>query len=120
VALIAVTSLFSWTVLAADLAQTPAHRRLHFRAPLAQSPEPATRPAALDDDPRVIRWSQTFFWAIVLLFVFLIAAWVIVRFSLRFRRYVLGGHSPPTPDSDVWKMHKLPEEPDDDAPPPRN
>lgn len=58
----------------------------------------------------LLRWRQTFFWGIVLLIVFMISAGVIIRFSIRYRRYLLSGKKEkPTPTEDVWKMHKLPD-----------
>lgn len=67
-----------------------------------------SRPADLAHDPRMIRWQQTIFWSAVVLLVFLIAAWAILRFSVRFRSYVLRDKSPPTPSDDVWSMHRVP------------
>ncbi len=48
---------------------------------------------------------------IVVLFTSLIA---LLRISRNFRRHFLGEHVKPTPTSDVWKMHRVPDVPPDD------
>lgn len=82
-------------------------------------------PVSTRRQTELLRWRQTFFWGIVLLIIFLISAGVIIRFSLRYRKYLLSGKSAPTPTEDVWKMHKVPkdeldepgpDEPGDDKP----
>lgn len=70
--------------------------------------EPA--PVSTRRQTELLRWRQTFFWGVVLLIIFLISAGVIIRFSLRYRKYLLSGKSAPTPTEDVWKMHKVPTE----------
>jgi hypothetical protein len=68
------------------------------------------QPVSTRRQTELLRWRQTFFWGVVLLIVFMISAGVIIRFSIRYRRYLLSGKkSRPTPTEDVWKMHKLPE-----------
>ncbi|HKQ50163.1 MAG TPA: hypothetical protein VJZ71_18960 [Phycisphaerae bacterium] len=72
--------------------------------------EAASQPAsALSGDERLLHWRQVFFWAAVLLLIFFIAAWVIIRFSLRYRAYLFREKPPPTPSEDVWRMHRVPE-----------
>jgi hypothetical protein len=69
---------------------------------------------------RLLHWRQTFFWAIVLVLIFFLAALVIIRFTLRYRAYLFRERQKPTPSEDVWKMHRLPEDeagPRDEAPP---
>ncbi len=56
---------------------------------------------------------MTFFWAIVVVLIFIIAALVIIRFTLRYRAYLFREKLPPTPSEDVWKMHRLPEDDED-------
>lgn len=72
--------------------------------------------ASLEDDPRMAHWRLVFFWSLVILLIFLVAALVIVRFSERYKAYLLRKRRPPTPSDDVWKMHKLPREMDIDLP----
>jgi len=84
----------------------------------AQSPVATSRPADLAHDPRMVLWRQTFFWAVVLFIVFVVAILAILRFTTRFRSYVLRNASSPTSSEDVWAMHKMPEkfEFDDEGP----
>ena len=70
----------------------------------------ASQPVSTRRETDLLRWRQTFFWGVVLLIVFVISAAVIIRFSIRYRRYLLSGKKArPTPTEDVWKMHKLPD-----------
>lgn len=70
----------------------------------------ASQPVSTRRQTELLRWRQTFFWGVVLLIVFVISAGVIIRFSIRYRRYLLSGRKArPTPTEDVWKMHKLPD-----------
>src|SRR5262249_37968666 len=71
------------------------------------------------------RLRQALALTIIMLVIFLFAAITIVRFSRRYRRYLGTRKSPPTPNADVWSMHKVPEsldpsaaEDDPDAPDP--
>ena len=70
----------------------------------------ASQPVSARRETELLRWRQTFFWGVVLLIVFVISAGVIIRFSIRYRRYLLSGKKArPTPTEDVWKMHKPPD-----------
>ena len=82
------------------------------------SSHPASGAAELSRDPRMVLWRQTFFWAVILLFIFVVAAGAIIRFTQRFRSVILSGPASPTPSEDVWSMHKAPErlEFEDDEP----
>lgn len=71
------------------------------------SSQPTT---SFSEDQRLLHWRQVFFWSVVLLLIFFIAAWVIIRFSLRYRAYIFREKPPPTPSEDVWRMHRLPED----------
>lgn len=77
---------------------------------IAASSQPAatSAPVSIARDQRVTRWRLVCFWGLVLLFVFMIAAGVIIRFSERFKAYLLRGGRTVTPTEDVWSMHKLP------------
>jgi len=55
-------------------------------------------------------------WAGVILLTFLVASFAIHRFSKRYRAMLLRKPAPPTASDDVWKMHRLPESPDDSTP----
>lgn len=73
-----------------------------------------TRPMELARDQRMVTWRIIFFWSIVLLIVFVVGAGVIIRFSERFKSFIIRGERRPTPTEDVWAMHKVPEELNDD------
>lgn len=75
---------------------------------------PASRPASMKDDPRAVKWRSIALLALVLIGILVVAALVIVRFSRRFRGFLLRKPGPPTANEDVWAMHRLP--PDEDAP----
>jgi hypothetical protein len=71
----------------------------------------ATNPADSNSETRrLLHWRQTFFWAIVLVLIFFLAALVIIRFTLRYRAYLFRERQKPTPSEDVWQMHRLPED----------
>lgn len=55
-------------------------------------------------------------WSGIILLTFLVASFAIHRFSRRYRAMLLRKPSPPTASEDVWKMHRLPETPDDSPP----
>lgn len=73
----------------------------------AAASQPTSNPAA---EHQLFRWRQTFFWAAVLVLIFFISVWVVIRFTLRYRAYLFREKTPPTPSDDVWKMHRLPED----------
>jgi hypothetical protein len=56
-------------------------------------------------------------WTAVLLFVFLVGSFAIHRFSRRYRAYLLRKPASPTASEDVWRMHRLPEEWDEEKSP---
>lgn len=92
------------------------------RCMLAQSAEagpvtsaPTSRPS-LRNDPRAVRWRKTIFWSTVLIFILIVAAIAIIRFSRRYAAYLKDDPAPPTASDDVWAMHRLPPDaPADDA-----
>jgi len=67
----------------------------------------------LRDDPRYRRWRFAITWGLVILIMFVTAAAAIVVFSRRFRRWIGREKKVPTPDEDVWAMHKPPDDPAD-------
>jgi hypothetical protein len=84
----------------------------------------STQPAGIRSDPRARGLRAQLFWGTFLVVVLVASAIAIIRFSRRFRTYLLRDRREPTHYQDVWAMHKLPtelvdEEPDlDNEPPP--
>ena len=76
---------------------------------------PSMEPAGRPTDHQVLRWSQTMFWSMVLLLVLAASATAIVVFSRRFKAYLTRDRPPATPSEDVWSMHRLPPEFEDDG-----
>ena len=70
-------------------------------------------PTALQNDLQYRRWRVAMTWGLVILITFLTAAAAIVVFSRRFQRWIVRERKRPTPDGDVWAMHKIPDEMDD-------
>ncbi len=52
---------------------------------------------------------------VVLVLVLFISIIAFMRISRNYRRYLLKKSSKPTPTSDVWQMHRVPEIPEDDS-----
>jgi len=76
-----------------------------------ERPPAASRPVASAPVSRIVRVAslrEAFLWGFVLFLVFLVGAGVIIRFSVRYRGVILSKPRVPTPDADVWKMHRLP------------
>lgn len=71
-----------------------------------------SRPGSMHEDPRLGRWRRIMFLGLLLLLVFAVASYAIIRFSRNYRRYLLREPPKPTPADDVWEMHKLPEDAD--------
>lgn len=74
-------------------------------------------------DARAIQ--QILLLLLVLVGIFSVASFAFLRWSRRFRRWMFYKPQPATPDGDVWAMHRLPPEfneerttPPRDAPPP--
>lgn len=72
-----------------------------------------TRSVNSGEEPRIRAWSQVLGWGFLLVLGFLVAASAIIVFSRRYLAYLSRGVKAPTPDGDVWSMHRLP----DDEPP---
>ncbi len=71
----------------------------------------ASGPGALPDNKATARMLQgVLFWLLVLISVFAIGTVAFLRWSRRFRKYLLARPHPPTPSSDVWSMHRLPDD----------
>ena len=79
---------------------------------------PAPQPGATTDpaaaaEARVLRY--VLFLVIILVGIFFVSAFAFLRWSRHFRRTLLRRPSPPTPSSDVWAMHRLPDDEPDGA-----
>jgi hypothetical protein len=59
---------------------------------------------------------QVLFTLVVLVGIFTISMYAFRVWSRRFRRLLLHKPAPPTPDADVWAMHRLPEDALDETP----
>jgi hypothetical protein len=85
----------------------------------SQQPRPTAVASRQVVQARAIRY--VLFLTIVLVGVFSVATLAFLRWSRRFRRWLLRKPPPATPDGDVWAMHRLPEQanapPDDELPP---
>lgn len=76
-----------------------------------QSPESAPL-AVRESAPGIARasWLTQAVLLISLVFlIFVVGTFAMVRFSRRFRAALLGRRATPTPSEDVWQMHRLPE-----------
>jgi len=60
---------------------------------------------------------RVLFWVLVLVGVFGVSTFAFLRWSRRFRNWLLSRPHPPTPAEDLWAMHRLPDEPPADAGP---
>lgn len=75
----------------------------------------ATRPAPLPIGPQQLR--QMIFWTIVVLIVFVFSSLAIRRFTRAYKDNLLRSPARPTASEDVWKMHRLPADKDDEVQP---
>lgn len=57
---------------------------------------------------------RALFLLILLVGVFAVASYAFIRWSRRYRQWLLRTPPPATPDEDVWAMHRLPDEEDED------
>lgn len=77
--------------------------------PDAPAPRPgATTAPAVAAEARVLRY--VLFLVIVLVGIFFVSAFAFLRWSQHFRRTLLRRPPRPTPSTDVWSMHRLPDE----------
>lgn len=72
----------------------------------------ATSKPALSKEKRrqLIAEAERLFWGVVIFFVLIIAASAIIVFTRVYRTYLIRDSKTPTPDDDVWQMHRLPKE----------
>jgi len=87
--------------------------------------ETVTKPVTTMSAEQRTSWAQAIrqflFLMLVILGVFSVGTLAFLRWSRRFRRWLLRKPQPATPDGDVWAMHRLPEDQDlqDEEPPPQ-
>jgi hypothetical protein len=78
----------------------------------------ASGPGPMPDNKATARMLQAMlFWLLVLIGMFTICTVAFLRWSRRFRKYLLARPHPPTPADDVWSMHRLPQEDSEAVPP---
>ena len=67
--------------------------------------------------PRTLahKLTEILFLLVVLVGILMVSTFALVRWTRRYRKWLLHRPQPPTPSSDVWAMHKLPSE---EEPPP--
>jgi hypothetical protein len=75
----------------------------------ASSPGLTTRPVAVAPAAKARIIKQVLFWTIILILLFLVSTTAFLRWSRHYRRSLLRKPHTPTPNGDVWAMHKLPE-----------
>lgn len=76
--------------------------------PAETLPLPTTR-NAVPLPTRARAMKQLLFWLVVFLLIFGVSTLTFLRWSRRFRDWILRKPHAPTPSEDVWAMHKLPE-----------
>ncbi|MFQ5424347.1 MAG: hypothetical protein ACE5F9_10255 [Phycisphaerae bacterium] len=97
-------------------AKPPSDRKAQSAPPSVKSDIPHTGTTEqIRDDPRAIRWRSTLLIGATLVVVLVATSIAIIVFSRNFRRYLMRRAPQPTPNDDVWQMHKLPEELDEGA-----
>lgn len=78
---------------------------------------PHVWPAGSSDSATAVAQARYVLWGLLLLVVvvlgFIVAALAMVRWSRRFRANLLRRRRPATPYDDIWSMHRLPDEPDE-------
>lgn len=85
-------------------------RRIAFSVAVGQSTQPGG--AAV----RAETVYEAVFWAGIIVLVFLAGSYAIVRFSRRFRQFLLRRTEPPTHSEDVWSQHRVPPTLEDEEP----
>jgi hypothetical protein len=78
------------------------------QASLDSSPV-TTRAANVAPEAKARLMQHMLLWLVVLVLVFMVSTTAFLRWSRHFRRSILRKPHCPTPDEDVWAMHKLPE-----------
>jgi len=69
---------------------------------------PPAKPVIDDPVPMAAVIQKVLFSLLILVLVFCVTMLAFVRFSRRFRQWLLRRPAPPTPAEDVWAMHQLP------------
>lgn len=73
-----------------------------------------SRSSESQDDPRTKAWWMAIGWGTVLLVLLITCSAAIIIFSRRYKTYLVHGERTPTPNEDVWAMHRVPEELNDE------
>jgi uncharacterized membrane protein YidH (DUF202 family) len=68
------------------------------------------RPASLETTKLAQTIRQVLFWLLLLVGLFSVSSFAFLRWSRRFRRWMLREPKPPTDAEDVWAMHRAPDE----------
>mgnify|MGYP006908254759 CR=1 FL=1 len=50
----------------------------------------------------------------VLVLIFGVSSYAFIRWSRRYRKWLMRRDADPTPSDDVWQMHRLPDDDDDE------
>ena len=81
----------------------------------ADSEVAASQPATTSDTQALGRTLRNILYILVVLVgVFVVSSYAFIRWSRRYKRWLLREPTHPTPHEDVWPMHKLPPEDDED------
>ena len=76
---------------------------------------PHVWPVGSSDSATAVAQARYVLWGLLLLVMvllgFIVAALAMVRWSRRFRASLLRRRRPATPYDDIWRMHRLPDEP---------
>ncbi len=92
---------------------------LQHRGTIASSQKPAPGGPANSNILFAQAIRQVLFWLLVLMGIFGVSTFAFLRWSRRFRNWMLCQPHPPTSADDVWAMHRMPGEPPADAGPRR-
>jgi hypothetical protein len=80
--------------------------------------EAASRPATMPTRQAMGRTLQYVLYTVLILAgIFVVSSYAFLRWSRRYKRWLLRSPSKPTPHEDVWQMHKLPPELTEDEQP---
>jgi len=78
---------------------------------------PHVWPVGSSDSATAVAQARYVLWGLLLLVMvllgFIVAALAMVGWSRRFRASLLRRRRPATPYDDIWRMHRLPDEPDE-------
>ncbi len=75
---------------------------------LEEASQPETQPAPREEQARAM--GELLVWLMVLVVIFGAGLLAFLRWSRRYKAWILRNPQPPSPSDDVWAMHRLPEE----------